>query len=93
MAVPDDGGLALVGDADGRQVGRKQSPLRQRFGDDRLRATPNLLGVVLHPSLLRIDLLVLLLGRRHDSHVPVKHDEAGAGGPLVNRPDVTRHIV
>ena len=91
MTIPNDRGLALVGDPDGRDVGRAQFAVRQRFAHDCLRTAPDFLGVVLHPARLRIDLLVLLLGGGNDSPVPVEHDEAGARGALVNCPDVTRH--
>src|SRR3954464_2083351 len=61
VAVPHDGGLALVGDPQARDVvgaraGRLDRPVAHLLG-----ARPDLLRVVLDPPRLRIDLLVLLL--------------------------------
>src|SRR5690606_5982946 len=49
---------------------------------------PDLLGVVLHPSGLRIDLAELLLRHRHDVALKVEHDAARARGALVQRQQI-----
>ena len=92
MPVPHDGGFALVGDADGGEVARPQSALLQRLGDDFAGAAPDLVGVVLHPSGLRIDLLVLLLCDGDDASRVVEDDEARAGSALVDGADVVGHV-
>ena len=53
--------------------------------------SPDFVGVVLHPSRLRIDLLVFLLGAGDDRAGAVENDEARAGGALVDGSDVVRH--
>ena len=91
--VPQDGGLALVGDANGRQILGRDLRLGQGAGDDRLHIGPDLLGVVLHPAGPREDLPVLLLVRRHDGAGGVEDDTAGGGGALVDGGDVAGHAV
>ena len=60
-AVPDDGGLALVGDADRRQVARREALRASRRAHHRDRALQDLERVVLHPAGPRQHLLVLEL--------------------------------
>ena len=91
LAVPDDGGLALVGDADGRDVARPQPGAAERLDRDGDLRRPDLVRVVLDPAGLREDLLELLLRDADDGAVVVEHDGAGAGGALVEREDV-RHV-
>ena len=91
LAVPQDGGFALVGDAQRRQVAGPQAALRHGFGDDLARPQPDLLRIVLHPSGLRIDLLVLLLGAGDDCARPVENQKARAGGALIDRSDEVCH--
>ena len=50
--------------------------------DGQLRV-PDLLGIVLHPAGLRIDLAELALRHRDDATLRVEHDAARAGGALV----------
>src|SRR5262249_31728428 len=88
LAIPDDGGLALVGDADGREVVGMQAAKTHRFGDDVLGAAPDFFGIMLHPTGLRVDLLMLLLRGSDDSGRAVKNDEARAGSALIERADV-----
>ena len=62
VPVPDDGGLALVGDADGGDVGGRRADLvHGRQGHPQL-GGPDLVGVVLHPAGLREILGEFLLG-------------------------------
>ena len=87
-AVPDDGRLALVGDADGGDVGRLQlrpgrAPRRRRRSA-RPRSPPGRA----RPSRAWGRSAELLLARRPDDAVVVEHDGAGAGGALVEGEDV-----
>ena len=73
-----------------RSAARKL-PLLQSLRNHFLRGLPDLLGIVLDPSRLRIDLLVLLLRDRHDLAGCVKHAEARAGCALIDCADVVSH--
>jgi hypothetical protein len=90
-AIPQQCGLALVGDADRGEVAMRQACTAQRLGDDGLRVAPDLPRVMFHPAGLRIDLLVLHLRARDRSACAIEHDEARAGGALVDRADVAGH--
>src|SRR3954469_10858228 len=61
VAVPHHRGLALVGDAQPGDVVGARPGRTQRLVEDLLATGPDLLGVVLDPTRLGIDLLVLLL--------------------------------
>src|SRR5438105_6455887 len=91
--VPHDGGLALVGDAHRGDLVAPQSARVERGADDRLRALPDLYGVVLDPSRTRIDLGVLLLGAGDDLAGVIEDHASSAGGALVDRRDVRVHGV
>ena len=91
LAVPDDGGFALVGNAHRADVGRLEARLGQRlFGGAQLGA-PDLARVMLYPARLRIDLRQLQLGRCHDAALRVEDDGAGAGGALVQGEQIGCH--
>ena len=49
-ALPDDRGLALVGDADGGDLAWAETRALERLARGRERVAPDLLGVVLHPA-------------------------------------------
>ena len=93
VLVPDDRGLALVGDADGGDVGGGDAGLLEGALDDLLAARPDLRRIVLDPARLGVDLLVLLLVDRDDAAGVVEDHEAGARGALVEGSDVLRHAV
>ena len=61
-ALPQHGGLALVGDADGGDLGGVQSGLTQGLPRDGELVAPDLDGVVLDPARLRVNLPQFLLG-------------------------------
>ena len=88
LAIPDDRGLALVGDADGGDVARPELRPAQRLGGDGDLRRPDLLRVVLDPAGLRKDLLELLLADGHDGAVVIENDGARAGRALVEGEDV-----
>src|SRR5262249_49834038 len=91
VTVPHYGRLTLVRHADRRKIRGAQSALVERFADHFLRPPPDLLRIVLHPTGLRIDLLVLALGARHHPARALKHDEARPGGALVNCSYIAGH--
>ena len=90
-AVPEDGGLPLVGDAQGGD------PLGVDVGGAHdLRQGPLLRGpdfqrIVLHPAGLGVDLAEGVLGAGDDLPGPVEQDGPGAGGSLVQGSDVCFH--
>ncbi len=88
VLVPQDGGLALVGDTDRADVVLGQAGLLQRAADDRLHPGPDLGGVVLDVAGLGEDLPVLLLVDGDDPAVGAEDDAAAGGGALVDRGDV-----
>src|SRR5580700_685677 len=88
LAIPNHRGFTLVRDADRGKIARSQAALFQRFRDHLLRPPPNLRGVVLHPSRLRIDLFVLLLGHRNNAPGTIKYDESSTGCTLIDSSDV-----
>ena len=81
-AVPDDGRLTLVGDADDhrRLIGLRQDFLRD--GQDR---RPDRFGIMFHPALSRIVLGEFLLGDMQRLTLVVEYDCAGTGCALINR--------
>jgi len=93
LAIPQDGGLALVGDAQRRQVAGVQAALRHGLGDHLAGPQPDLVRIVLHPSGLRIDLPVLPLRAGDDSPGAVEDQKARAGGALIDRSNEVRHAI
>ena len=87
VRVPDDDGLALVGDADGLQLARSDARVVERLARDRARDLPDLRGVVLDPSRPREVLLELAVGPPDQLRVGVEDEAGRAGGPLVDRED------
>jgi hypothetical protein len=93
LALPHDGGLALVGDAERRNIGRFQSGLGERApGDPQLRA-PDVLRVMLNPARVREDLAEFLLRRGAYAAVLGEDYRAGAGGALIEGQDVFHVVV
>ena len=90
-AIPDHRRLALVGDADGRQVRRSDAGLAQRSQDDFLRASPDLERIVLDPARSRIDLAMLALVDGDHLSAMVDDHEPRARRALVEGAYVLRH--
>jgi hypothetical protein len=87
-AIPDDHGLALVGDADRRHVGRLELGGSQRFlGHGQLRR-PDLLRIVLDPTGLGKRLAKLPLGQGHDVARLGEHNGAGRSRALIEGQDI-----
>jgi hypothetical protein len=91
VAVPEHRRLALIRDADRRELAGPNAAARERLADDGFRVAPNFRGVVLDPARLRIDLLMLALGDGDDSALLVEHHEATARGALIDCADVLAH--
>jgi hypothetical protein len=81
--IPDDGGLSLVGDADGRQIAASEAGGAQRAGDHLVDAGSNLDGIVFDPTGARQNLCVLDLTARDFLAAVVEHHESRAGGSLI----------
>ena len=90
FAIPHDGRLALVGDADRGDVSRPKMRAPERLGRHRDLRRPDLAGVVLHPARLREDLLKLALADGDDGRLVIEDDRARACGALIEGDDV-RH--
>ena len=89
--VPDDGGLTLVGDAEGGQVAGRQSCFAERCLDDGRCPLPDLHRVVLNPAGAGKDLLVFELMAGDLVTCVVEDHESSAGGSLVDGTDEIWH--
>src|SRR5262245_7121966 len=87
-ALPHDGGLALVGDADGRDVGAAYLRLRQRRARGALDRGPDLPGIMLDPAGLREVLRKLRVAAGEHPAVGIDDEGGRTGGALVERQDV-----
>ncbi|MNU91015.1 hypothetical protein D3C71_808950 [compost metagenome] len=82
-AFPDDGGFALVGDADGGQVGGCGAGIAQGFARHVELAVPDLVGIVLDPARTGIVLAEFALADAAHDAFAVEHDGPGTGRALV----------
>ena len=89
--LPQDGGLPLVGDTQGRDLLGVDVGGIHRLGQGPLLRGPDLHGIVLHPAGLGVDLTEGVLGAGHDLPRPVEQDGPGTGGPLVQCHDISLH--
>ena len=85
LAVPDDRGFALVGDADPGERAGLEPGLGERAPDDRQGVAPDVLGVVLDPARLRVVLREFPLRLAERPAAPVEQHGAAASGALVDR--------
>ena len=92
LCVPEQGGFALVGDADGGEIARGEIGARQRGTDHLIGVGEDFHRVVLDPARLGIDLPVFLLGDGDDVSAPVEDDEARAGRTLVYGANILVHF-
>ena len=90
--VPDDGGLPLVGDADGGDAGGRGPDFPHGLHRYAQLGGPDLPGVVLHPAGLGEDLGELLLRTAAHPALPVEQDAPVAGGPGVKSHDIFCHV-
>ena len=91
VAVPHHRRLTLVGDPEPRDVVGARARRVERLLHDLLAALPDLHRIVLDPSRLRIDLLVLLLRHADDLAAVVEDHAARAGRALVEGRRVLGH--
>jgi hypothetical protein len=87
-AIPHDGRLALIRDADAGETRRGDARTIDRFAHGGERRVPQVRGVVLDPSRIREVLCERLLADAADAELRVEHDGARAGGALVDGQDV-----
>ena len=88
-ALPHDGGLALVGDADGGDAAGPVPGLGEDLAANVERRPPDLLGVVFDPTVPREYLGQFALGRSRRPALGVEQDRPGAGGALVDGKNVS----
>ena len=91
VAVPHDGGLALVGNADGGDIlGGGTNLVHGREGHAQL-GGPDLVGIMLDPARFREILGEFFLGHAANFAVVVKQDAAVRGRSGVKRHNVLFH--
>ena len=88
LAIPDNGGFALIGDADRSKVFRLQSFLLHGFFDDFRCSPPDFVRVVLNPPRLRKNLFVLFLRNSRDAARAIEDNEASAGRALIDSANI-----
>src|SRR5207245_8398815 len=89
LAVPDDGRLTLIGDADAHQIFHGNIFLLKRFAGHLTLRLEDFLRVVLDPAALRIDLAQFALRGADRGAFLVEQDGARAGRALIERENVT----
>jgi len=92
FSIPEDGGLALIRNADSGKVLCAEASLMHCLRNYFLCAQPDLLGIVFHPAWPRINLAVFLLRGGNNPACAIEHDETRARGSLVERSDVIWHF-
>src|SRR5207247_8166943 len=75
----------------GSDVASAKAALLHRLSDHVLSTPRYFLGIVLHPSRLRINLFMLFLCCGYGPAGAIEDGEARAGGALINCSDVTGH--
>jgi hypothetical protein len=83
LPVPQDRGLALVGDADRRDVAAAHARVAEGFAGGGERDPPDLLGVVLDPAGLRKMLGQLAIAAAENVSAGVEDERGGTGGALI----------
>jgi hypothetical protein len=85
LAIPQDKGLPLIGDADRSHVARRNACSLQRSVGARLDRCPDLAGVVLDPAGPGVVLGDLAIALPANLAVETDRDGGRAGGPFVER--------
>ena len=83
FAIPDDGRFALVGDADGGDIGDGRAV--EGAADDFQRRLPDFFGVVFDPAVLRIELLVFGLRGFQRRAVGIEENGSARRRSLIDR--------
>ena len=91
LAVPDDRGFALVGDADRRDILGRDAGARHRGARGRDRRGPDPLRIMLDPAGLRKDLRKFELREADRRQRRVEQKCARRGRPLIDRQQMGRH--
>ena len=89
VAVPEQGRLALVGDANCRRHAR----LGNHLAHGRNHGLPQILRLMLHPAGCRVMLGKLALSAGHHPQACIKHNRPGRGGALVNGHDMAHPVL
>src|SRR5581483_2113017 len=94
-ALPDNGGFALIGDADRRDLRgldlNAGAVAVQRLAERAQHRLPDLLGLVLDPARLGEVLRELSVATTPELQLLVEHQHRGPGGPLIDRDDEFGH--
>ena len=91
-AVPQNGGLPLVGDAHGSNLLGVDMGAVHRLRQGPGSGGPDLHGIVLHPAGLGIDLAEGMLRPGHDLPCLVEQNCPGTGGSLIQCRNVSLHM-
>ena len=83
LAIPNDSGFALIGDAKSRDIITGEFGFGENITGDSELGVPDFAWVVLNPAGFGEDLLKFLLGDRMDLTAPVEEDGPGTGCPLI----------
>ena len=86
--IPDNGGFALVGDADGGDISGGESGFLQRLFAGGERGAPDFFRVMFDPAGLREKLLEFLLGGGNYLELVVKNNSPAGGGSLIDCQDM-----
>src|ERR1051325_1750415 len=89
-AVPDDDGLALIGDADARNLGRRDAGTAHCEAACRHHRLPDLVRIVLDPARPRVVLSQLALRDADDGEVAIEENGARRRRALVDGKDERR---
>lgn len=91
FAIPNDGGFALVGDAECSDVFAGEIGFRENVAGDLELSGPNFARIVFNPAGLGKVLLEFLLGDAMDLPALIEKDRAGTGSSLIESQDKVRH--
>ncbi|MCY1236640.1 hypothetical protein D9M72_493060 [compost metagenome] len=92
FAIPDDNGLALVGDADAGDVGGRDPRLLDRLVDREDDRLPDFLRIVLHPAGFRKMLPEFLLADASHLLLAVEDDRPARRRALIDRENISAHM-
>ena len=90
--IPENGGLALVGDADAGYLGGGYVGCCQCLQHGGILGGPNLHWLLLDPALVRIMLGQLMLADRQNVLFTVKQNRARTGRALIQCQNILRHL-